>query len=104
MSLKSVTGMVAPGPPGGPAISGIPTPLLAATSTGLPEKKFLISDKIDIEDLNIDEINSILNRKQVKLKKIKKLSKKTILVTGAAGTIGSEICRQLLQHSVKNIK
>ncbi len=69
----------------------------------LPEKKFLISDKIDIEDLNIDEINSILNRKQVKLKKIKKLSKKTILVTGAAGTIGSEICRQLLQHSVKKI-
>ena len=29
----------------------------------LPEKKFLISDKIDIQDLNINEINSILNRK-----------------------------------------
>ena len=34
---------------------------------------------------------------------IKKLSKKTILVTGAAGTIGSEICRQLIQHNVKKI-
>ena len=69
----------------------------------LPEKKFLISDKINIEDLNLDEINSILNRKQIKLKKIKKLSNKTVLVTGAAGTIGSEICRQLIQHNVKKV-
>ena len=69
----------------------------------LPEKKFLISDKINIQDFNINEINSILNRKQIKLKKIRKLSKKTILVTGAAGTIGSEICRQLTQHNVKKI-
>ena len=36
----------------------------------LPEKKFLISDKINIQDLNINEINSILNRKKIKLKKI----------------------------------
>ena len=69
----------------------------------LPEKKFLLSDKINIEDLNINEINDILNRKQIKFKKIKKLSGKTILVTGAAGTIGSEICRQLIQHNVKKI-
>ncbi len=69
----------------------------------LPEKKFLISDKINIEDLNLNEINSILNRKQVKLKKIRKLSNKTVLVTGAAGTIGSEICRQLIQHNVKKV-
>jgi FlaA1/EpsC-like NDP-sugar epimerase len=69
----------------------------------LPEKKFLISDKINIEDLNLNEINSILNRKQIKLKKIQKLSNKTILVTGAAGTIGSEICRQLIQHNVKKV-
>ena len=69
----------------------------------LPEKKFLLSDKINIEDLNINQINDILNRKQIKFKKIKKLSGKTILVTGAAGTIGAEICRQLIQHNVKKI-
>ena len=63
----------------------------------------MISDKINIEDLNLNEINSILNRKQIKFKKIKKLSNKTILVTGAAGTIGSEICRQLIQHNVKKV-
>ena len=44
------------------------------------QKKFLISDKINIEDLNLNEINSILNRKQIKFKKIKKLSNKTILL------------------------
>ena len=47
-------------------------------------------------------MNSILNRKQINLKK-KKIIKKTILVTGAVGTIGSEICRQLMQHNVKKI-
>ena len=54
----------------------------------LPEKKFLISDKIDVNDLNIDEINDILKRKQFYLKKIKKLQKQNILVTGASGNIG----------------
>ena len=69
----------------------------------LPEKKFLLSDRIDLNDLNIDEVNEILKRKQVKIKKIKKLSNKVILVTGAGGTIGSEICRQLIQQKVKRI-
>ena len=69
----------------------------------LSEKKFLLSNNIDVNDLNINEINNILNRKQIKIKKINKLAKKTIIVTGAAGTIGSEICRQLLQHRVKKI-
>ena len=69
----------------------------------LPEKKFLISDKIDVNDLNIDEINDILKRKQFYLKKIKKLQKQNILVTGAAGTIGSEICRQLISQKTKKV-
>ena len=69
----------------------------------LSEKKYLLSDKIDVNDLNINEINNILNRKQINVKKINKLSNKTVLVTGAAGTIGSEICRQLVQHKVKKV-
>ena len=69
----------------------------------LPEKKFLISNKINIQDLNMNEVNNILNRRQTKLKKINKLNKKNILVTGAAGTIGSEICRQLKYQNVRKI-
>ena len=69
----------------------------------LPEKKLLLTDKINIEDLKVNEVNEIINRKQINIKKIKKLNNKVILVTGAAGTIGSEICRQLLQQKVKKI-
>ena len=69
----------------------------------LPEKKFLISDKININDLNLNEINNILQRKQIKVKKINNLSKSTVLVTGAAGTIGSEICRQLKAQNASKI-
>ena len=69
----------------------------------LPEKKFLLSDQISLNDINIDEINDILNRKQIKIKKIKKLNNKVALVTGAGGTIGSEICRQLIQQKVKKV-
>jgi FlaA1/EpsC-like NDP-sugar epimerase len=69
----------------------------------LPEKKFLISDYISVNDLKLDEINFILNRKQIKIKKIKSLRNKNILITGAAGTIGSEISRQLTHQNVKKI-
>ena len=69
----------------------------------MPEKKFLLTDKINIEDLKVNDVNEIINRKQIKIKKIKKLNNKVVLVTGAAGTIGSEICRQLIHHKVKKI-
>jgi UDP-N-acetylglucosamine 4,6-dehydratase len=69
----------------------------------LPEKKFLLSEKINIHDLNMNEINNILNRKQINIKKLNRLIDKIVLVTGAAGTIGSEICRQLALHNVKKV-
>jgi FlaA1/EpsC-like NDP-sugar epimerase len=45
-----------------------------------------------------------LEREQIKLYNeilFKQLNNKTVLVTGAAGSIGSEIVRQLLQYKPK---
>ena len=49
----------------------------------------------DIKDLNIDDL---LSRAQVEPDKIllnKNINNKTVLVTGAGGSIGSELCRQI---------
>jgi FlaA1/EpsC-like NDP-sugar epimerase len=69
----------------------------------LPEKKFLVNNHINLNDLKNDQLNSFLNRKPINIKKIKGLKGKNILVTGAAGTIGFEICRQLIYQEAKNI-
>ena len=66
----------------------------------LPSYSEIIDGKVtvsDIKDLNIDDL---LNREQVK-PDIKLLSKninlKNVLVTGAGGSIGSELCRQIVK-------
>jgi len=72
----------------------------------LPSISEIINGRVtisDIKDLNIDDL---LNRKQVK-PNIKLLNKniknKTILVTGAGGSIGSELCRQIIKLKPKKI-
>ena len=42
----------------------------------LPQKKYLISDKLDLNDFKINEINQILKRKQHEQKLIKNINKK----------------------------
>jgi FlaA1/EpsC-like NDP-sugar epimerase len=58
---------------------------------------------IDIKEINMDEL---LERKPIKLKKehIKnQLRDKTILITGAAGSIGSELVRQIASYKPKKL-
>ena len=69
----------------------------------LPEKKFILNNKINLNDLKIDQINSLINREQIHRKKIHYFKNKNVLVTGAVGTIGHEICRQLVFQKVKKI-
>ena len=71
----------------------------------LPEKKNLMSDYISLSDIGNEQISNFLNRKVVKIsrKKFKKLENKVVLVTGAAGSIGSELCRQLLTINAEKI-
>ena len=69
----------------------------------LPEKKFILNNKINLNDLKIDQINSLINREQIHRKKIHSFKNKNVLVTGAVGTIGHEICRQLVFQKAKKI-
>jgi len=62
-----------------------------------------ISNKNQIRDIRIEDI---LGREEIKLNQLRiseGLEGKTILVTGAAGSIGSEIVRQLLKFPLKKI-
>ena len=66
----------------------------------LPSISEIVDGKItlsDIKDLNIEDL---LNREQVKpdYKLLNKnINSKTVLVTGAGGSIGSELCRQIIK-------
>ena len=71
----------------------------------LPSKKNLISDKINLSDINSSDINYILKRKQKVFTKndFSQLKNKNILITGAGGSIGSELCKQLSIINAKKI-
>ncbi len=64
----------------------------------------LLHDKLDVNEVTLRpiEVEDLLNRNEVKLdlKTISAyVSKRTVLVSGGGGSIGSEICRQLIQFS-----
>ncbi len=72
----------------------------------LPGMKELIKDKKIFENLRDVEIEDLLGRDEIKLdnKNIENLIKsKTILVTGAGGSIGSELCRQIVRYKPEKL-
>ena len=71
----------------------------------LPMKNELINDEISINDVNEGQLIDLLERKISKIdnKLIAGLNNKSILVTGAGGSIGSELVDQLTKLKVKNI-
>mgnify|MGYP006142899043 CR=1 FL=1 len=70
----------------------------------LPTKKELISDKLSLNDTFSIGIEEIIGRRELNINKINpKIKNKTILVTGAAGSIGSELCRQIEFLDAKNV-
>lgn len=106
----------------------IDTVILAVPSLDIEEKKELLNNLVEtglnvksvphinywinnnnkleanqIEDIKIEDL---LEREPIKLGKEnvkKELEGKVVLVTGAAGSIGSEICRQVIQHNPRHL-
>ena len=61
----------------------------------------LVSGKVNVSSLRSVEIQDLLGREPVNLETeqiSRTIQGKVILVTGAGGSIGSEICRQILQY------
>ncbi|WP_424236933.1 polysaccharide biosynthesis protein [Bhargavaea ginsengi] len=71
----------------------------ARTQT-IPRIEDVMTGKVSVNDIRDVKIEDLLGREEVELdmKAIaNKLENKTILVTGAGGSIGSEICRQVIK-------
>ena len=72
----------------------------------LPGIYQLITGEVTIDSLKDVEIEDLLGRDSIKVlnsNDFKYIHKKTILVTGGGGSIGSELCRQIAEHSPKQL-
>ena len=70
----------------------------------LPSLGDIAKGKINTDDLISLEIDDLLGREKVKPDEnlmMKNIKNKTVLVTGAGGSIGSQICREILKIKPK---
>ncbi len=78
---------------------------ISSSISSLPEKKFYKENKINFYDLRNISLDEILNKKKgnLNLPDLKNFNDKKILVTGGAGSIGTEISRQLLNYNPRKV-
>lgn len=72
----------------------------------MPNIEDVLSGEIEVNQLKKVEVEDLLGRDPVELDMAsisKELTSKTILVTGAGGSIGSEICRQVCKFNPEKI-
>ena len=72
----------------------------------LPGLYQLVNGEVSVSQLRDVEIGDLLGREQIKVNLDEILGyvqNKVVLVTGGGGSIGSEICRQLAGHGVKQL-
>ena len=78
---------------------------LTLNISSLPTKKFYRNNKINIDDINQISLEEILNKQIIDstYKNLDIFKNKSILVTGGAGSIGTEISKQLLNSKLKKL-
>ena len=79
---------------------------LGLTVKAVPHISDWINDSFSVNQIQDIQIEDLLERETIKLDNInivREVVDKVVLVTGAAGSIGSEICRQLIQYSPKKV-
>ena len=72
----------------------------------LPSVSDIVDGKITLSDVKELDVNDILNREVVPPKKellSRNINHQVVLVTGAGGSIGSEICRQIVKVKPKKL-
>jgi len=72
----------------------------------VPSFDDLLSGKVEISQLRAVELDDLLGRDPVQLDDaglLEQLSNKVVLVTGAGGSIGSELCRQITRFLPKKL-
>lgn len=78
----------------------------AAKVSTIPKYEEVVTGKLSVSKLREIDIADLLGRKEVELDQSslkKNIEGKTVLVTGAGGSIGSELCRQIAKFSPKKL-
>ena len=72
----------------------------------LPSVSSIVNGEVSIESIKKVKVEDILGRHAVEPKQSllkKNISGKSVMITGAGGSIGSELCRQILELSPKKV-
>ena len=72
----------------------------------LPSVSEIVNNKVTLSDIKDLNINDLLNRDEIQPVSTllnKNINSKTVLVTGAGGSIGSELCRQIVKLKPKKL-
>ena len=79
---------------------------LGLTVKAVPHISKWINDSFNLNQIQDVKIEDLLERESIRLDNVnivREVLDKVVLVTGAAGSIGSEICRQLIQYKPSKI-
>ena len=79
---------------------------LGLTVKAVPQISLWLNGKFESNQIQDIRIEDLLERESIRLDNVnivREVVDKVVLVTGAAGSIGSEICRQLIQYKPKKV-